>query len=97
VTGGKVEVLALRELAHLSRARDQGGDLARAALAAVAPERRVLDPEHVEQLERLRVVPRRHLDFVALLAQTGDDRTKHQRMRRCRHVNPNPHRSARVR
>ena len=79
------------EPAHRPGARQQLTELAQARRAAVAAERRVLHAVQLEQVERLRVVARGHLDLVAGRAQAGDDRPEHEHVRRRRHVDPDLH------
>ena len=67
------------------------GGLAEARAAAVAPDHLGLDPVPLEQLERLRVVARRHLDLVATLPQEPDQRPEHQHVRRRGDVDPDLH------
>jgi hypothetical protein len=59
--------------------------------AAVAADRRVLDPEAIEQLQRLGEVARRHLHVVAVLAQQLDHRAHHEHVRAVGEVYPNAH------
>ena len=66
VADREVEAALAPEAAHRAGAREQRAQLAQPRRAAVAAERRVLDAVQLEQLERLRVVARGHLDLVAL-------------------------------
>ena len=68
---------------------------ARALPSAEAPpwpaDRRRLDPVQLEQLHRLRVLARGHLDLVPALAQQPDQRPEDEHVRRVREVDPDAH------
>jgi hypothetical protein len=51
----------------------------------------VLEPEAIEQLDGLAVLPRGDVDHVPRVAQALDDRSEYERMRRRGAVDPDPH------
>jgi hypothetical protein len=55
----------------------------------VAPDQRRSYAVKLEQLDRLRVFPRRDLDLVTALAQEPNQRPKHQHVRRRSYIHPN--------
>ena len=64
---------------------------AASAPAAVAADDRVVDPEALEQPERLGEVARGDLHLVPLRAQDLDDRAQHEHVRAVREVDPDAH------
>src|SRR5207248_5576560 len=64
--------------------------LAEPRAPAVSPDHLRLDPVQLEELERLRVLARRHLDLVAAPPQELDQRPEHEHVRRRGHVDPDP-------
>jgi hypothetical protein len=66
--------------------------LAGHARARVPADRRVGQPETLDDLEGLSIVARGHLDFVTRGLKTLDDRSEYEWMRGRGHVEPNPHR-----
>src|SRR5437762_12669304 len=66
--------------------------LAPGARASVSrPYDLVLDAVQLEELERLRVVPRRHLDLLPALRQEGDERPEEEHPGRARDGDPDAH------
>ena len=63
----------------------------RARAAVPRPYRGVRDAVQREQLERLRVVARRHLDLVAPGPENADQRSEERHLRRVRDIDPNAH------
>jgi len=51
----------------------------------------VLDAVQLEELERLRVVPRRHLDRMSALGQECDERSEEEHLGRVRDIDPDAH------
>src|SRR5207248_3127342 len=60
--------------------------------APMAAEHLGVDPVQLEELKRLRVLPRRDLDLVAALPQELDERPEHEYVRRRGHVDPDAER-----
>jgi len=76
------------------RARREPDGLRAEALAAVAPDRVVLDPQPLAQRERLGEVPRRHTHVVPVGPQQLDHRPHHEHVRAVRQVDPDTHGAA---
>ena len=89
-----VEVASLRPVAKRPQARCHRARLAEPRAAAVLPDHLRLDPVQLQQLQRLGVVARGELDLRSSLAQQRHQRPEHQHVGRCRHVDPDLHRSA---
>ena len=87
----EIEPAALAEAAHGPRPGHELAELAQSRRAAVMAECLVLHAVQLEQVERLRVVTRRHLDLVPGRAQPRDDRPEHEHVRRRGHVDPDFH------
>ena len=68
--------------------------LAGGRAAAVAADDLVLEPEPLEDADRLAVLARRDLDLVAARAQALDHRAQDERMRRGGAIDPDPHQRA---
>ena len=83
-----VEVPAAGESGQSQRAIDQATGLGDQRTAAVPADRDPIDPVAVAELERLRKVPRRHLDVVARGLQAPDHRRHHEHVRRVGEVDP---------
>jgi hypothetical protein len=81
---------------HRRRAARQRADLARPRRTAVAPDRRMRDPEPFQQRQRLRIVAGGHARVVTRALQMSDHRPEHHGMRRGGHVEPDPHPRAHV-
>ena len=73
------------------RARRQASELGGQPLAAMAPDRCVVDVQALAQLERLREVARGHTHVVAVRAQALDHGAHDEHVRTVRKVDPDSH------
>jgi hypothetical protein len=88
----EVEVAPFRPAAQRRNPRHLGAGLADRGRPAVATDRRRLDPMQLEQLHRLRVLARGHLDLVAALLEQPDQGTEDEHVRGVGQVDPDAHR-----
>ena len=90
---GEVEAgTAARPAPECGRPPGQAAQLAAGGAAAVRPDRQRVDARELRELERLREVARRDLDFVAGRSQPLHERPEDDRVGGCREVDPDPHR-----
>src|SRR5205807_34837 len=94
VSEREIEPAAARPARESEGAAGQTARLGEQPAAAVASDRRVLDPEALTQPERLRKVARRDLDLVAATLQVADDRAHHEHVRGVGEVDPDLHLAA---
>src|SRR5919106_3322543 len=85
---GEVEAAASAQAAQPARALDEADQLPDPGGPPMTPDRRVINPVKLEQLEGLRVFARGDLDVVAGGAKSLDDRPQHEDVRGTAHIDP---------